>query len=130
GVGGTHRHGPEIVQNLSALNSVPARVSFTPLLVPMPRGILATCTAPVRAGVTEADLRAAYREAYAEETFVHLLPEGQWPSTKAVFGSNSVHLQLAVDQSAGGTAGRLVVVGAVDNLAKGTAGAAVQCMNL
>lgn len=126
GVGGVHRHGPEIVQNLSTLTDQQVRVSFTPLLVPMPRGILATCTAPVADGVTLEDLRAAYVKAYADEPFVHVLPEGQWPTTKAVYGSNAVHLQLALDEAAG----RLVVVGAVDNLAKGTAGAAVQCMNL
>ena len=126
GVGGVHRHTPEIVQNLSALTDGDVTVSFTPLLVPMPRGILATCTARVAAGVGTDDLRAAYQKAYAEEAFVHLLPEGQWPTTKAVFGSNSVHLQVTVDAAAG----RLVAVGAVDNLAKGTGGAAVQCMNL
>lgn len=130
GVGGLHRHGPEIVQNLSALTDAEVKVSFTPLLVPMPRGILATCTAPVLDGVSVEDLRAAYAKAYADEPFVHLLPEGQWPTTKAVHGSNSVHLQVALDRGAGGAAGRVVVVGAVDNLAKGTAGAAVQCMNL
>ncbi|MFL6157812.1 MAG: N-acetyl-gamma-glutamyl-phosphate reductase [Marmoricola sp.] len=126
GVGGVHRHGPEIVQNLATLTEADVRVSFTPLLAPMPRGILATCTAPVVDGVTVEDLRAAYTKAYADETFVHLLPEGQWPTTKAVHGSNCVHLQLALDADAG----RVVVVGAIDNLAKGTAGAAVQCMNL
>lgn len=123
-VGGVHRHIPEIVQNLSALTDEEVRVSFTPLLVPMPRGILATCTAPTTAAYDE--IRAAYASAYADEPFVHLLPEGQWPQTKSVIGSNSVHLQVAVDQAAG----RLVVVGAVDNLAKGTAGGAVQCLNL
>jgi len=126
GVGGAHRHGPEIIQNLSGLTDELVRVSFTPLLVPMPRGILATCTAPVREGVSVEDLRATYLKAYADEPFVHVLPDGQWPTTKAVHGSNSVHLQVAVDTAAG----RAVVVGAVDNLAKGTAGAAVQCMNL
>jgi N-acetyl-gamma-glutamyl-phosphate reductase len=130
GVGGVHRHGPEIVQNLSALTDQQVRVSFTPLLAPMPRGILATCTAPALPGVTAEDLRAAYLKAYADEPFVHVLPEGQWPATKAVHGSNSVHLQVALDPGAGGAAGRAVVIGAVDNLAKGTAGAAVQCMNL
>jgi N-acetyl-gamma-glutamyl-phosphate reductase len=102
------------------------RVSFTPLLVPMPRGILATCTARIAAGVGLDDVRAAYEKAAADEPFVHLLPEGQWPTTKAVFGSNSVHLQVTVDEAAR----RMVAVGAVDNLAKGTGGAAVQCMNL
>ncbi len=129
-VGGTHRHTPEIVQNLSALTQEPIRLSFTPLLVPMPRGILATCTATVRPGVGGDDLRDAFVKAYAEEPFVHLLAEGQWPTTQAVLGSNSVHLQVALDPGAGGAAGRAVVVGAVDNLAKGTAGAAVQCLNL
>jgi N-acetyl-gamma-glutamyl-phosphate reductase len=126
GVGGTHRHTPEIVQNLSTLTDESVSVSFTPLLVPMSRGILATCTAPVRDGVGPDDVRAAYQKACADEPFVHLLPEGQWPSTQAVLGSNSVHLQVTLDA----TAGRLVAVGAVDNLAKGTGGAAVQCMNL
>jgi len=126
GVGGVHRHTPEIVQNLGALTDGEVAVSFTPLLVPMPRGILATCTATVAAGVTASTLREAYEKAYADEPFVHLLPEGQWPTTGAVLGSNAVHLQIAVDEAAG----RLVVVGAVDNLAKGTGGAAVQCLNL
>jgi len=126
GVGGVHRHTPEITQNLSALTEGAVTVGFTPLLVPMPRGILATCTAKLLSGVTEDDVRAAYRKAYDDEPFVHLLPEGQWPQTKSVAGSNAVQLQVTVDQ----TAGRLVAVGAIDNLTKGTAGAAVQCMNL
>jgi N-acetyl-gamma-glutamyl-phosphate reductase len=126
GVGGTHRHGPEIVQNLSGLTEGKVSLSFTPLLVPMPRGILATCTARLGEGITASEVRAAYVKAYADEPFVHLLPEGSWPNTKAVFGSNAVHLQVTVDEAAG----RLVAVGAVDNLAKGTGGAAVQCMNL
>jgi len=126
GVGGVHRHTPEIVQNLSGLTDGEVRVSFTPLLVPMPRGILATCTARIVDGVSLDDIRAAYEKATADEPFVHLLPEGQWPTTKAVFGSNSVHLQVTVDEAAG----RMVAVGAIDNLAKGTGGAAVQCMNL
>jgi N-acetyl-gamma-glutamyl-phosphate reductase len=129
GVGGVHRHTPEITQNLSALVDGPGatvRVSFTPLLVPMPRGILATCSARLLDGVTADEVRAAYEKAYGDEPFVHLLPEGQWPQTKSVTGSNAVHLQVTVDDDAR----RLVAVGAVDNLAKGTAGAAVQCMNL
>jgi N-acetyl-gamma-glutamyl-phosphate reductase len=124
GVGGVHRHTPEIVQNLGSLTDEEVRVSFTPLLVPMSRGILATCSAPARATLDQA--REVYTAAYGSEPFVHLLPEGAWPQTQAVLGSNAVHLQVAVDEAAG----RLVVVGAVDNLAKGTAGAAVQCMNL
>jgi N-acetyl-gamma-glutamyl-phosphate reductase len=126
GVGGVHRHTPEIVQNLSGLTDGTVTVSFTPLLVPMPRGILATCTAKLVDGVTVDDVRAAYEKAYDDEPFVHLLPEGQWPQTKSVAGSNAVHLQVTVDEDAR----RLVAVGAVDNLAKGTAGAAVQCMNI
>jgi N-acetyl-gamma-glutamyl-phosphate reductase len=126
GVGGVHRHTPEILQNLGGLTGADLRVSFTPTLVPMARGILATCSAPLVDGVTADDARAAYQQAYAAEPFVHVLPEGQWPQTQAVLGSNSVHLQVTVDEAAG----RLVAVGAVDNLAKGTGGAAVQCLNL
>lgn len=126
GVAGAHRHTPEIVQNLSGLGAGSVNVSFTPMLVPMPRGILATVSAPLVDGVGAAEVREAYAKAYAAEPFVHLLPEGQWPQTKSVLGSNAVHLQVTVDQ----TAGRFFAVGAVDNLAKGTGGAAVQCMNL
>ena len=124
GVGGTHRHTPEIAQNLRLLTDADVRVSFTPLLVPMPRGILATCSAPT--SVTAEEAYATYDEAFADEPFLHLLPRGQWPQTKSVLGSNAVHVQVTVDRDAG----RLVAVAAVDNLAKGTAGAAVQCMNL
>ncbi len=126
GVGGTHRHTPEIEQNLSAAAGAPVTVSFTPTLAPMPRGILATCTARVRPGVTAAAVRAAWEAAYPDEPFVHLLPQGQWPRTADVLGSNNVHLQVALDERTG----RVVVVAAVDNLTKGTAGAAVQCANL
>ncbi|HSE07689.1 MAG TPA: N-acetyl-gamma-glutamyl-phosphate reductase [Nocardioidaceae bacterium] len=126
GVGGVHRHTPEITQNLSALTDQQVRVSFTPLLVPMPRGILATCSAPVANGVSAEEAYAVYELALKDEPFIHLLPQGQWPQTKSVVGSNAVHIQVTVDEDAG----RLVAVGAVDNLAKGTGGAAVQCMNL
>ena len=102
GVGGVHRHTPEILQNLSGLTDARVRVSFTPVLVPMPRGILATASAPVRDGVTAEDVRAAYEKAYADEPFVHLLPEGQWPATKSVIGSNSVHLQVTLDPEVAG----------------------------
>ena len=124
GVGGTHRHTPEIIQNLNLLTDDEVKVSFTPVLVPMPRGILATCSAPTTVSADEA--YATYQKAYADEPFVHLLPPGQWPQTKSVVGSNAVHVQVTVDEAAG----RLVAVAAVDNLAKGTGGAAVQCMNL
>lgn len=126
GVGGAHRHTPEIVQNLSLLTDADVRVSFTPLLVPMPRGILATVSAPLSRSLTPAEAHELYAAAYADEPFVHVLPEGTWPQTKWVTGSNAVHVQATVDEAAG----RLVAVGAVDNLAKGTGGAAVQCMNL
>jgi len=126
GVGGVHRHTPEMVQNLAQAAGAPVNVSFTPTLVPMSRGILATCSAPIKDGVDADAARAAYTKAYADEPFVHLLPEGRWPTTAAVLGANTVVLQLAVDPDAG----RLVVVAAVDNLTKGTGGAAIQCANL
>ncbi|OYO22121.1 N-acetyl-gamma-glutamyl-phosphate reductase [Enemella dayhoffiae] len=127
GVGGGHRHTPEILQNLRLLGASEPTLSFTPVLVPMSRGILATCTAPLADGIElGADVRDAYQRAYADEPFVHLLPEGQWPQTQGVVGSNSVQLQVTVDR----TAGRLIAVVALDNLTKGTAGGAIQCMNL
>jgi N-acetyl-gamma-glutamyl-phosphate reductase len=127
GAGGAHRHTPEIEQNLALLaDGAAVRVSFTPLLVPMARGILATCTAPLRDGVGGADVRAAYEKACADEPFLHVLPEGDWPQTQATLGANTVHLQAAADDRAG----RLVAVGAEDNLTKGTAGGAVQSMNI
>jgi N-acetyl-gamma-glutamyl-phosphate reductase len=126
GVGGGHRHTPEIVQNLLGLTDEPVRVSLTPMLVPMARGILATCSAPLAPDVTATQVRETYLKAYDAEPFVHVLPEGEWPQTKAVHGSNACHLQVTVDPRAG----RLVAVGAIDNLTKGTAGAAVQSMNL
>jgi N-acetyl-gamma-glutamyl-phosphate reductase len=126
GVGGVHRHTPEIEQNLTAAAGTAVTVSFTPTLAPMPRGILATCSAPLVDAADADEVRAVWEKAYADEPFVHLLRGGQWPSTASVLGSNTVHLQVAVDERAG----RVVVVAAVDNLTKGTAGAAVQCMNL
>ena len=126
GVGGVHRHTPEMVQNLSQAAGGPVSVSFTPTLVPMSRGILATCSARLTPGADAQQARAAYEKAYADEPFVHLLPEGQWPTTSQVLGANTVALQVAVDPDAG----RLVVVAAVDNLTKGTGGAAIQCANL
>jgi N-acetyl-gamma-glutamyl-phosphate reductase len=126
GVGGGHRHTPEIAQNLGQAAGERVTVSFTPTLVPMSRGILATCSARIRPGVDAHSARAAYEKAYAEEPFVTLLPEGQWPTTAMVLGANTVALQVTVDPDAG----RLVVVAAVDNLTKGTAGGALQCANL
>ncbi|YAL82048.1 N-acetyl-gamma-glutamyl-phosphate reductase [Dermacoccaceae bacterium W4C1] len=126
GVGGGHRHTPEIEQNLSAAAGVDVSCSFTPTLAPMTRGILATCTARATPGVDLAALVRCYRKAYDDEPFVELLPDGVWPSTAAVLGSNMVHLQVAHDTHAE----RVVVVAAIDNLTKGTAGAALQCLNL
>ncbi|PKT74389.1 N-acetyl-gamma-glutamyl-phosphate reductase [Streptomyces populi] len=126
GVGGVHRHTPEMIQNLSAAAGEPVTVSFTPTLAPMPRGILATCSAKAGPGVTAESVRAAYEKAFADEPFVHLLPEGQWPATASVYGSNAVQVQVAYDAAAH----RIIAVSAIDNLTKGTAGGAVQSMNL
>ncbi|MET9960111.1 N-acetyl-gamma-glutamyl-phosphate reductase [Streptomyces sp. NPDC006326] len=126
GVGGGHRHTPEMVQNLSPLAGERVSVSFTPTLVPMSRGILATCSATARPGTTAEAVRAAYEKAYADEPFVHLLPEGQWPATASVQGSNAVQIQVAYDESAQ----RIIAISAIDNLTKGTAGGAVQSMNI
>ncbi|MGW6529994.1 N-acetyl-gamma-glutamyl-phosphate reductase [Streptomyces venezuelae] len=126
GVGGGHRHTPEIVQNLTAAAGAPVTVSFTPTLAPMPRGILATCSAKAKAGVTAESVRDTYAKAFADEPFVRLLPEGQWPATASVYGSNAVQIQVAYDE----TAGRVIVVSAIDNLTKGTAGGALQSMNI
>ncbi|WP_030166269.1 N-acetyl-gamma-glutamyl-phosphate reductase [Streptomyces sp. NRRL S-813] len=126
GVGGGHRHTPEMIQNLSAAAGEPVTVSFTPTLAPMPRGILATCSARARDGVTAESVRAAYEKAYADEPFVHLLPEGQWPATASVYGSNAAQIQVAYDPAAH----RVIAISAIDNLTKGTAGGAVQSMNI
>jgi N-acetyl-gamma-glutamyl-phosphate reductase len=123
---GTHRHTPEIEQNLATLTDRPVAVSFTPVLAPLPRGILATVSAPLEPGVDDAQVADVYLGAYEKEPFVQLLPAGVWPQTKSVLGYNCVQLQVTVDKRAG----RLVAVGAIDNLTKGTAGGAVQCMNL
>ncbi|HKS43859.1 MAG TPA: N-acetyl-gamma-glutamyl-phosphate reductase [Amycolatopsis sp.] len=126
GVGGAHRHTPEFGQNLSAVAGERVTMSFTPVLAPMPRGILTTASAPLASDVDIDAVRAAYEKAYAAEPFVQLLPEGAWPTTAATLGSNNVQLQLAIDADAG----RLIVVTAIDNLTKGTAGGAVQSMNI
>ncbi|MFD7511948.1 N-acetyl-gamma-glutamyl-phosphate reductase [Streptomyces sp. NPDC059853] len=126
GVGGVHRHTPEMIQNLSAVAGTRISVSFTPTLAPMPRGILATCSARAKPGVTATALRETYEKTLAGEPFVRLLPEGRWPATSAVYGANTALLQVALDEAAG----RIVVVSAIDNLTKGTAGGAVQSMNI
>jgi N-acetyl-gamma-glutamyl-phosphate reductase len=137
-VGGAHRHTPEIEQALAeaaggqqggppAADAARPSVSFTPMLAPMPRGILATCTARLTgAAPSTPAVRAVLADAYAGEPFVRVLPEGNWPTTAATVGSNAVHLQAAADAHAG----RVVVVAALDNLGKGAAGQAVQAANL
>ncbi|MHB9754888.1 N-acetyl-gamma-glutamyl-phosphate reductase [Streptomyces sp. BYX5S] len=129
GVGGGHRHTPEMIQNFSAAAGERVSVSFTPTLAPMPRGILATCSAKAKPGVTADQVRTAYEKAYGDEPFVNLLPEGQWPQTAAVYGSNAAQIQVAYDETASAT-GRVIVISAIDNLTKGTAGGAVQSMNI
>jgi N-acetyl-gamma-glutamyl-phosphate reductase len=126
GVGGTHRHVPEIMQNLRLAGADEVTISFTPTLVPMARGILATTTARLMPGVDIAAARAAYDAVYADEPFVQLLPEGRWPTTAATLGANTAQIQVAIDRRAN----RLVTVTAIDNLVKGTAGGAIQSMNL
>ncbi len=141
-VGGSHRHIPEIRQALAAARASTGsateaaapgttadegiRISFTPVLVPMSRGILATSTAPIAPGATDDEIRAAWESAYGDETVVQLLPAGQFPRTADVLGANTALMGLAIDRAAN----RVTVVTAVDNLVKGTAGAAVQSMNI
>lgn len=127
-IGGKHRHTPEIAQGLrgvaDASGSGDVTVSFIPVLIPTSRGILATCTARTEASISE--LRSAYEKAYQSEPFVHLLPEGQLPKTGAVIGSNAAQIAIAVDEDAS----TFIAIAAIDNLVKGTGGAAVQSMNL
>jgi N-acetyl-gamma-glutamyl-phosphate reductase len=125
-VGGTHRHIPEIQQNLRKAGATAPTVSFTPVLVPMSRGILATTTARVKPGVTAEQVQATWEAAYADEPFVHVLPAGSVPRTADVLGSNTVLIGVALDEAAA----RVVTVLAIDNLYKGTAGAAIQSANI
>ena len=124
GVGGVHRHTPEIEQNLSKSAGKKVQVSFTPVLVPMSRGILAVNTAKATGSLEQ--LHHALTEFYLGETFIRILPIGQWPQTANVLGSNVCEIGVAFDEHAG----RVVVVSAIDNLVKGTAGAAIQSLNL
>ncbi|CAN5188174.1 N-acetyl-gamma-glutamyl-phosphate reductase [soil metagenome] len=125
-VGGTHRHIPEILQGLKGAGATAPTISFTPVLVPMSRGILATVTAKLVPGTTAEQVRAAWETAYADEPYVQVLPAGSFPRTSDVLGANTCLIGLAVDEAAG----RVVVIAAVDNLMKGTAGAAIQCANI
>ncbi len=125
-VGGVHQHTPEMEQSIALaadLDTDQVSLSFTPLLAPMPRGIVATCTAQLTG---EGDPRAIIEAAYASEPFVTLLPEGQWPATGSVSGTNSAQLQVAVDERIG----RVIVESVIDNLGKGAAGQAIQNANL
>jgi N-acetyl-gamma-glutamyl-phosphate reductase len=125
-VGGVHRHVPEIQQNLVAAGATDPTLSFTPVLVPMSRGILATATARIAPGVSAAEVREAWETAYAGEPFVRLLPAGSFPRSGDTTGANTALVGIAVDEAAN----RLVALCAIDNLVKGTAGAAVQSANL
>ena len=124
--GGVDQHTPEIEQALSAVANKEAKISFTPILAPMPRGILATITAKLTSAMTTEQAHQLYSKHYANEFFVDLLPAGQMPKTSAVTGSNKVQIQVAVDQHSN----RLVVSVAIDNLGKGAAGQAIQNANL
>ncbi|ABQ25257.1 N-acetyl-gamma-glutamyl-phosphate reductase [Geotalea uraniireducens] len=126
GVGGAHRHIPEIEQELSLLAGKQLKISFTPHLVPMDRGILSTIYATPTGAVSSAELLELYRAYYQGEAFVRILPEGSFPSTSHVRGSNFCDIGLAVDNRTG----RVVVVSAIDNLIKGASGQAVQNMNI
>ncbi|QPZ37118.1 N-acetyl-gamma-glutamyl-phosphate reductase [Paramicrobacterium chengjingii] len=125
-VGGTHRHIPEISQGLRWAGASEVSLSFTPVIVPMSRGILATSTAKLAEGVTPAHVREAWAAAYVDEPFVEVLDAGQMPRTADVLGANTALMGVAVDEAAG----RVIVVTAVDNLTKGTAGAAIQSANI
>jgi len=124
--GGVHQHTPEIEEAIVRSTGEETKISFTPILAPMPRGILATITMKVQSGVTAKQVRNAFEKAYASEEFVHLLPEGQMPKTSSVLGSNFVAMQVAVDEHTN----RLVVSVAIDNLGKGAAGQAIQNANI
>ncbi|QYH19792.1 N-acetyl-gamma-glutamyl-phosphate reductase [Corynebacterium aquatimens] len=127
---GRHRHTPEIAQNISEVTNKEVTVSFTPVLAPLPRGILTTVTAPiaddVRVAKIDSQLRGAYEEMYGDEPFIWLLPEDELPETQNVVGSNMCHIQAEIDLHAG----VVLMTSAIDNLTKGTGGAAVQCMNI
>lgn len=125
-VGGIHRHIPEIEQNLSKAAGSPIQISFTPVLASLERGILAVNTAKLRPGVTMQQLQGAFEAAYGDEQFVDLLPVGKFPSTADAIGINKAVIGLAIDEHAN----RLIAICAIDNLVKGTAGAAIQSMNL
>ncbi len=122
----SHRHTPEIEQELAKLFGEQVTVSFTPHLVPMTRGMLSTIYASLAGEIGEDSLRNIYREYYAAEPFVKLLPRGRWPKTKYCYGANDCFLNLTVDKRTR----RLIVVSCIDNLVKGASGQAVQNLNI
>ena len=124
--GGVHQHTPEIEQALTKISGVETTLSFTPILAPMPRGILATITVKLSQDIDTTTAHALYKKYFAESEFVSILPLGELPKTAALTGSNMVHMQVAVDEHAH----RLVISCAIDNLGKGAAGQAVQNANL
>lgn len=124
--GGVHQHTPEIEESLTRAAGIPAKISFTPILAPMPRGILATVTAKITKPISQSELHQLYVSAYKDEPFVTVLPIGAMPKTSAVLGSNHVHLQVAVDAHTE----RVVISAAIDNLGKGAAGQAIQNANI
>ncbi|CAB5240086.1 unannotated protein [freshwater metagenome] len=124
--GGAHQHTPEIEESLSRVLSGPVKVSFTPILAPMPRGILSTVTSKLISKITEDELREIFINAYKNEHFVRVLPKGQMPKTSSVLGSNYVHIQIAIDSHTN----RVVISCAIDNLGKGAAGQAIQNANI
>ena len=124
--GGVHQHTPEIEESITRATGTATKISFTPILAPMPRGILATITMKVNSAVTTEAAHKIYTEAYKSEEFVRVLPLGQMPQTSSVLGSNYVAMQVAVDEHAN----RLVVSVAIDNLVKGAAGQAIQNANI
>jgi len=124
--GGVHQHTPEVEEALTHIACSEVKISFTPILAPMPRGILSTVTAKLTASATTESIHELYTKSYVNDEFVTVLPLGQMPKTNSVIGSNNVHLQVAVDTHTN----RLVVSAAIDNLGKGAAGQAIQNANL
>jgi N-acetyl-gamma-glutamyl-phosphate reductase len=124
--GGVHQHTPEIEEALAAVSGQQVKVSFTPILAPMPRGILSTITVKLTAPISIGEIRSAYKDFYQDSPFVILLPEGQMPKTSAVLGSNFAQMQVALDNHTN----RLVISVAIDNLGKGAAAQALHNANL
>ena len=124
--GGVHQHTPEMEQILSSISNKPVKISFTPILAPMPRGILATVTAKLITATSAQKLRTVYSDFYGKSKFVSLLTEGQMPMTNSVLGTNNVSMQIALDSHVN----RIIISTAIDNLGKGAAGQAIQNANL